>query len=1045
MKKNLLIMIFLSMATLASGQNRTVTGRITDASDGSGLPGVNVLLKGTTTGTVTDTNGTYTIEVPNNGVVLVFSFIGMLTQEIEIGTQSQVDVRMDVDATTLSEVLVTAYGTTKKTSFTGSAVQLNSEALEGRAITNVTAALEGVSGVMYSPSNGQPGSSSEIRIRGVGSINGSSDPLYVVDGMPFSGSLSSINPQDIESYSVLKDAASTSLYGSKAANGVIMITTKKGKSGQSKFNVNLSYGISERGIPEYERINAHQYYPLMWESMRNSNAIPGVDLPADVDAANLAATNTIFSALKTNPFNVPNDQIVLTDGKLNPSAKLLYADDLNWQKPLEGTGSRKSIDLSYQGGTEKSSQFFSLSALDETGWAINSDFQRVSGRVSMDVKPKNWLKTGFNLAATTSVSNLSNDAGSTNSVNPFNGTRYVAPIYPVFEHDPTTGDYILDSNGDKIYDLGANRVGSQVGRHVIYENLLATDRDKIFSAQGKAFVEVNFLKDFKFTLNASLDSRYLLNEDFDSNIVGDGAPLGRASRASSTRTNASYNQLLNYNKSFGDHTIGVLLGHESMNYTVTSFTGSRNDMIAEGNTELGNFTTITGLDSWTRDLKTEGYFGRAEYNYIDKYFLSASYRRDGSSRFSKDARWGDFWSMGAAWRLDQESFIQSIPAISALKLRASFGQVGNDGAFSTAIDYYASQALFGLGWNNDTEAGVTLNQLANPDLKWETNEQSDIAVEFSVLDYRLSGTIEYYNRKSADLLFNVPLPVSSGVGSITRNIGDMVNSGVEITLSGDILRTQDFTWTLDFQTSTIKNEIKKLPNDSIINGSKQYVKGGSIYSYWLKQWYGVDPEDGAGLYVADATVNASDVDARTINGTLLTTNQNKAQYAFVGTALPDFFGSITNSLTYKSFKLSFMFNYQIGGKTYDTNYANLMSSGDYGVAKHTDILNRWQKPGDVTNVPRMDVGESPNFDAGSSRWLVNSSFIALRQITFSYDLPFILISKAGLGNARIYANAENLFFNAERKGMNVNQNLNGTTGNAFTPARIVSLGMNVTF
>lgn len=465
------------MVTLAYGQDRTVTGKVTDAADGSQLPGVNVLLKGSTSGTVTDATGNYSLQIPSTGGVLVFSFIGLTTQEIEIGNQTQINVTMEVDATTLSEVIVTAYGVSKKTSFTGSAVQVNAEAIEGRAITNVSAALEGVAGVQYSPGNGQPGSSSAVRIRGIGSVNASSAPLYIVDGVQFSGELSSINPSDVESYSVLKDAASTSLYGSRAANGVILITTKTGKEGQSKFTANLSYGISSRGIKEYDRISAQQYYPLMWEAMRNSIANPGNNTPAEIAAANQTATDGIFDQLKTNPFNVPNDQIVLTDGTLNPSAQLLYADDLNWQENLEGRGQRTSFDVSYQGGTAKSSQFFSLSALDDTGWAINSDFQRISGRVNMSATPKKWLRTGFNLAATTSKSNRSNDAGSNNSVNPFQGTRNVASIYPVHEHDPVTGAYILDGNGEKIYDLGANRVGSQVGRHVIYENLLATDLD----------------------------------------------------------------------------------------------------------------------------------------------------------------------------------------------------------------------------------------------------------------------------------------------------------------------------------------------------------------------------------------------------------------------------------------------------------------------------------------------------------------------------------------------------------------------------------------
>lgn len=1025
----------------------TVSGKVR-GSDGESLPGVSIVIKGTTRGTTTDIDGNYRLEVDETAT-LVFSFVGFKSQEVQIAGRSIIEIDLEADSQQLEELVVVAYGVAKKGAFTGSATQINSEALEGRALTNITSAIEGAAGVQFSPGGGQPGESSDIRIRGFSSINNSNDPLYVVDGFVFTGTLASINPQDIESISILKDAASTALYGSRASNGVVILTTKSGKNGQSQFNVNVSRGVSTRGIKEYNRVSAQEYYPLMWEALRNSNAIPGTATDADLATANQDASDDIFDQLKTNPFNVPNDQIVGTDGNLNPAAELLYAEDLNWQSPLERTGKRTSMDMSYQGGNEKSSYFFSLSYLDDTGWAINSDFKRVSGRVNMSTQPKKWVKTGFNLAASSSSSNQSNDGTSGNSVNPFNGTRRVAPIYPVHEHD-STGAYVLDAAGNQIYDQGADRVGVMVGRHVIMENELQKDQDDIFSASGRAFVDFYFLNDFKFTLNASIDSRFFNTKDYDSNLVGDGAPLGRAGRVSSTRMSVNYNQLLSYNKDFGNHSVGILLGHESMNYETTYLAGNRNGQVAEGNIQLINFANITNLEGYSRQLKQEGYFARAEYDYDDKYFVSASFRADGSSRFDKNSRWGNFWSVGGAWRIDREAFLQGNNLFDQLKLRASYGEVGNDGGLRHDIDvggfsYYASQALFSLGWNNDTEPGVALNQLAAPSLEWETNVQSDIALEFSALDYRLSGSVEYFSRKTEGLLFDVPLPVSSGLDAAKRNIGDMVNSGLEVGLAGDIIRTSNFAWRLDVNMSTIKNEITKLPQDSIVNGTKQYVKGGSIYDYWRRQWYGVDPADGSALYVADSKVDETDADLRTVNGTLVTTNQNDAQMAFVGTALPDLFGSFTNTFTYRNFKLGFLMTYQIGGKTYDTNYASLMSTGGYGEAKHKDILDRWQNPGDITNVPRMDISTETAADAGSSRWLISSSYLALRQINFSYDLPQKFISKAGLETVRVYVNGENLWSNTSRDGLDVNQNFSGTTQNRFTTAKIVTLGLNVTF
>ncbi|MEP1094671.1 MAG: TonB-dependent receptor [Cyclobacteriaceae bacterium] len=1020
----------------------TVSGKILDE-NGEPLPGVTVVIKGTTSGTITDIDGNYTITVEDDAI-LVFSFVGFESQEIAVGSRTTIDVVLG-GATELDEVVVVAYGTAKKGSFVGAATQINAEALEGRAITNITQAIQGAAGVQLSSSDGQPGASSNFRIRGFGSINVGSEPAYILDGVLFTGSLSSINPQDVESITVLKDASSTAIYGAIAANGLIMITTKQGKEGQSKFSVNLSRGTSARSIDEYDRVSAEEFYPLMWEVRRNSIALPGT---AGEAVANETASAGVFSLLETNPFNVPNDKIVGTDGKLNPAAKLLYPDDLDWQDEITRAGSRTNFDLSYQGGTATSSQFLSLSYLDDKGWVEGTDFERVAGRINLSAQPKDWIKTGLNLSATSSVSNQANDAGSTNSINPFNSSRNVGPIYGVFEHDPVTGEFLLDENGERIYDAGANRVGTQVGRNVIWENRLQTDVDKIFSVSGRTFLDVHFLKDFKFTLNNSIDKRFFVTEDFDSELIGDAQGTGRASKRTITNTTLNFNQLLNYTKTFGEHSISVLLGHESFALETDRVRAAKNTIVAPGSIELPNFTVVSDADSYERELKREGYLSRVEYNYGGKYFASGSFRRDASSKFDKEDRWGNFFSIGGAWRLDKEAFLQGNSLIDQLKLRASYGETGNDGGtnFDT-FSYFASQGLFSIGadFNNAGEAGFILNTLPSPGLKWEVSQQSDIALEFSLLDYRLTGTIEYYKKASEDLLFEVPLPNSSGVLEINRNIGAVENSGVEIQLSGEIIRKQDFSWRLDVNAATIKNEITKLPQDSIINGTKQYVKGGSVFSFWRRIWYGVDPEDGSALYVADSQLTETDSNVRLVNGTLVTTDQDDAQMGFVGTALPDLFGSITNTFTYKNFKLGFLFTYQIGGKTYDTNYRALMSAGSYGSALHTDILQRWQKPGDVTNVPRLDASTSAAADAHSSRWLVSSSFVSLRQITFSYDLPNTLIDVTGLENARLYVNAENLWTNTKRQGMETVQDFNGTTENRFSPPRVVTVGINVTF
>ena len=1027
---------FMFVVQLCLAQ-KEISGNVSDSS--GHLPGVNVIIKGTSNGTQTDFDGNYSI-TGDIGDVISFSYVGKVTQELTIGYSSTINVIFE-DDNQLEEVIVIAYGTSKKDAFTGSATQIKAEDISKRSVTNVISVLDGASaGVKLTPANGQPGSSPTIRIRGIGSVNASSNPLIIVDGVEFVGNFSSLNPNDIEKLTVLKDAASTSLYGSRAANGVILITTKKGKSGEEVFTLDVSQGINSRSIPEYERVNAEEYYPLMWEALRNGFSISGTTPQND---ANQMASNQIFGNLLTNPFNVPNTEIVTTNGQLNPDAELLYPEDLNWQTPLLRGATRSNVNFSYSGGSEKTNFYSSLSYLKDEGYIIRSNFERITGRINVNSKFNDWLKTGLNVSATTSTSNNAADGSSVGLANPFRTTRLIAPIYPVYLHNPITGAYLLDESGNRQFDLGENRVGSSSGRHIIQETLLNKDKNKTTSLNARTYAEATFLKDFTFTFNAALDKRFFNNTIFENTIVGDGATDGRGGRDVIVNTTTNYNQLLKYNRDFGNHSLGVLLGHENFHTERNFLTGFRSGLVADGNDELINFTTTLDLDSNTRNLTREGYFSSVTYDFNDKYYLSGSYRRDGSSRFAKDSRWGQFYSVGASWRMDRESFIQKINWINTLKLRGSYGEVGNDDLGS----FYISQALFGLGFNNQTEGGILFSAIGNKDLTWETNVQSDIALEFGLFNDRVSGTVEYYNRKSKDLLFEVPLPVSSGVDDFPDNIGDMTNKGLEVDLNIKIVDNDDFKWRFNINAATLKNEITKLPQEEIINGSKKLVVGGDIFAYWLRDWYGVDPKDGSGLYILDLEKGeVGDADVRTTDdGTVVTTNQNKAKFDFVGTATPDLFGAFSSDLTYKGIELGFTFTYQLGGETYDTNYSALMHSGDYGVALSRDILNRWQKPGDVTDVPRLDDNQVAAFGAGSDRWLVKSDYLALRTLRLGYNLPSFIIDKMGVRAAKLYITGENLFVINARKGLESGQNFNGTTQNRFSPSRNISLGFNLKF
>ena len=547
-------------------------------------------------------------------------------------------------------------------------------------------------------------------------------------------------------------------------------------------------------------------------------------------------------------------------------------------------------------------------------------------------------------------------------------------------------------------------------------------------------MEITFLKDFKFTTNASIDQRFFYNTSYQNPLIGDGAPGGRASRTHNRRTSVNFNQLLTYAKTYGNHNFDVLLGHESYEYRYNRLYGARTQQVADDNTELINFVTITSSTSYADVYTTEGFFGRVNYDFDSKYFISASYRADGSSKFHPDNRWGDFWSVGLAWRLDQEAFIQNISFIDMAKLRASYGQVGND----AGIDNYAYQALYSLGWNNQSEMGITQDKLAADALVWESNNAIDIALEFGLFN-QLFGTIEFYHRISENLLFDVPLPLSSGFDSRTENIGALFNQGIEISLSWDAVRTQNFKWNINANLSTLKNEFTKLPQEEIIDGTKKLMVGHSIYDYWRKEWYGVDPDDGAALYRADDVTET----VRIIGSDTLTTDQNNARYKYEGTAIPDFFGSISNTVSYKGFDLNVMFTYQVGGLVYDGNYP--MSCGTYGTGYSVDILDRWQKPGDITDVPRMDASQTSNFNTGSTRWLTDASFLNLRHATLSYNLPASITDRLGISRTRVYLSGENLFYANARKGMNVQQNFSGTTSNVYTPSRVISIGLSVKF
>jgi len=1050
MKQKLLSIFFVCilMAGAAFAQNTKITGKVTVKEDGSTLPGVSIKVSGTQIGTQTDGNGNYSIDVPSTAKSLEFTFIGFQTQTVAIGSRTVINVVLGTDATALSEVVIVAYGTAKKEAITGSVATLSAASIENRVVTNISNVLAGVApGIQVGAGNGQPGTGSAVRIRGFGSISASNSPIYVLDGAIYDGNLSDINSNDIESVSLLKDASSSALYGARGANGVIIITTKKGKLGEPQLSFNFNQGLSERGVPEYDRVNAQEYYPLMWSALRNSLVYPRTGTALSTTAAATQASNTIQTQLVYNPFNVANNQIVGTDGLLNSNASLLY-NDFDWYKPIQRTGIRNNMDVSVGGNTGKSDYYISLGYLDDKGYVQKSDFNRFNGRINVNTRVKEWFKLGLNIAGTFSRSNLASDAATDNAasfINIFNFARGIGPIYPVRAFD-ATGNPINTATGGQYYDYGqhpgaVNRPsGASAGRHVVYETLLNDVLNRRVSLNSRTFAEIKFLKDFTFKPSINVDFRNSFNDSFRNAIVGDGAGLGGSATKSSNLTKTyTFNQMLTYDKTIGNHNFNVLAAHENYDLDFRTNSATKIGQILAGNTEFSNFVTPQGAGGSRDTYRIESYLSRMTYNFNEKYFFEASLRRDGSSRFATDSRFGTFYSLGGSWSISKEKFLEKYTWIDDLRLKASYGEVGND-----ALDsYYNYQAFYNLGYNNGSEPGILLGTAATPDLRWETLNTLNTGVAFSLFKNRLNGEVEWFNRGSKDLLFSVPQPLSNPVTSIRRNIGSMVNKGLEVQLGGDIIRKKNFSWNILTNWSVVKNEITKMPTETptITQGTKRLQVGKDIYAFYLRQYAGVDSKDGAALFIPNDGVTT---DLRTIDGKTFTTNFNNAKFEYSGTAIPDFFGSVSNTFNYKSFSFGFLINYQVGGKFYDGNYAGLMGV-NYGSALHKDALKAWTETNTTSTIPRLDISSTSFFTAQSTRWLVDASYISFSNASLAYRLPKDLIRKIDLSNMRVYAAGENLGIISKRKGMNPAESFNGTNSSTYLPSRTITFGLGVNF
>jgi len=1035
-------------------------GKVVD-SKGVALPGVTVLIKGTTKGVATDMDGNYTITFTESNPTIVFSFIGMQKKEFLYTGQKTLNVTLSDDTEEMEEVVVVAYGSQKKESLTGAISTVSTKAIEKRAVTSVSSVLEGeTSGVQVNNSYGEPGADATIRIRGFTSINGSNSPLYVVDGVPFGGNMSDLNPSDIKSISVLKDAASAALYGNRAANGVILITTKSGASDQVRLRFSVNQGIYNRGIKDYDRLGTDEWMEAMWKGYRNSLVTAG----STIEEANAkASSNLIKTYLKYNVYDKADDEVFDNNGNVVAKMRDGFKDDLDWNDDIERLGWRQDYNLSADVASEKFSCFFSIGYLDEDGYVKTSDFNRMTARANVSITPRKWLKVGLNM--TGSHQNSNSTAGTTDDnnsfVNPFFYGRTMSPIYPVHLHDMTTGEYILDDNGNKIYDDGdANGRPQYLGRHVVWESELDQDKTLKNTLNAQVFMNISFLKDFKFILKGDVNVRNLENREYSNSTIGDGAGLGRAKKAIYNYKNYTSQQQLTWNKSYDLHNIDALVAHENYSYNRKYTYGFKTTEIYSGVNEFNNFTEVNSLDGYSDNYKTESFLGRIRYNYDNKYFAEASFRRDGSSRFHKDTRWGNFWSVGGSWMISKEEFMYNLEdKINSLKLRASYGEVGND----AGAGYYSYMSLY-YSDQNGKQAATYRSQLPANNLKWETTSSFGVALEGRFFN-RLNLTIEYFDKRSKDLLFDVYFPLSSGATSsssaeatVTQNLGTVSNKGLEITADYNIIANNTWKWNFGFNANFLNNEILKLPEENrengIINGSKRYLEGHGIYDFWLYQFVGVDQMNGEALYEIDPSKETPSEYVREINGETYTTNTSYGLKDWSGSVIPDVYGSFNTSLSWNNFSFSVMCTYSLGGKTLDYTYSDLMSVTTNPSAIHKDILKSWDGvPEGITEtsanridpngVPQINYTLSQYNNATSTRFLQDADYLVIKNVSLSYMFPENICNKLDLKGLTLNLGIDNLATFTKLQGMNPQQSFSGTNQNAFVTARVYTLGLRV--
>ncbi len=1068
--KRLLLLLAVCTACISGvwAQTQTVNGKVVDASTGEPIIGASVVVQGTSTGSITSVDGDFTVECAP-GAKLMVSFIGMTT--VIADAKDGMLVELSENTSQLDEVMVVAYGTTTRAQFVGSAKAVESEELTQTATANVTNALQGkMAGVQVVNGSGQPGTAATIRVRGVGSLSGGTTPLYVVDGAPVDvNNINLISSYDIASMTVLKDASATAIYGARGANGVVLITTKSGNS-HSKITVNVDakWGNSQRGVPNYATINdPGTHYELAYKALYNSQFYNGQSVAASYAYAD--ATLFTQSGVGYQVYTVPEgEKLIGTNFRLNPNAKLGYSDGTyyytpdNWENEILNTGNlRQEYNINISGGNNQTNYFISAGYLNDPGLINGSGFERFTARTKIDSKVNKWLKVGASATYAHAISenpSYQDDWGSTGNV--FYAANAMAPIYPFYVRN-ADGDIKVDGNGYQVYDSGTNtnfvRPGSAPQGNNAINLLIDTNEEVSDYFTGSLYATITPIEGLNISANITPEylgrySNSLSNPFYGSTSVG-----GAVGVASERFFAINQQYTIGYKTEFADfHNIEVIAGWEAYNLKEQVLSASNDHLFNPFVAELGNAygvaPTSANTSSYTHNYSTAGAFARLQYDLMDRYFLTGTFRYDASSRFAKENRWGAFGSVGAAWLINRESWLENAEWIDELKLKASWGTQGND----QLGNYYVHRNLYNISYNSETgEFSKVLSQLGNPDLKWESQMMANVGVDFGFLDNRLNGSIEYFNRQNDDMLFYVSMPPSSGYGSLRMpmNVGKVQNQGVEFDVEAVLVSTKNIEWSIYGNITYVDGKVLRLPDSYLKeDGTRWYAgssyilkEGGSLSQAYMPEYAGVDEETGKALYYLDPADHSK--------GTTATYSQDLA--GDLGDISVKCYGGFGTSLNLYGVDLGVQFAYQFGGKAYDGTYQEMMHAGDKpGHIWSVDILNAWTPENTQTDVPRLCASDSYDQQT-SSRWLVSSNYLSLNNVTVGYNLPQKWTKKIGVANARVFFQGDNLALFSARQGFDPRQSQNAlsygvgistSTGNfVYSLTRTFSGGISVSF